>query len=178
MTDRNSLEPDVASWPRNGRALGLMIASLVAILLIGGALLAASQAGAASRWFGHRHGWSHGEHHDPERMREHAALAADWIARYVDASDEQRVRLEAIATDGIANVGALAEDHRGGREALIELLAQPVIDRDALEALRAETLELADRGSRLLAASLADAAEVLTPEQRAELIAFAERTRH
>jgi len=178
MTDRNALEPDTASWPRNGRALGLVIASLVALLLVGGALLAASQAGAASRWFGHRHGWSHGGNHDPQQLSEHATLAADWIGRYVDASDEQRASLEAIAAEGIAELGALTEDHRGRREALVELLTQPVVDRGALEALRAQELELVDRASRRLVVSLADAAEVLTAEQRAELIEFAERARH
>ena len=178
MTDRNSLEPDAASWPRNGLTLGLVIASLVAVLVVAGALLAASRVSAESRWFGHRHGWSHGGNHDPEQLREHAALAADWIARYVDASDEQRTLLEEIVADGIADMGVLAEDHRGRREALVELLAAPVIDRAALEGLRAQELELADRASRLLVVSLADAAEVLTVEQRAELIEFAERTRH
>ena len=46
------------------------------------------------------------------------------------------------------------------------LLTQPSIDRGAIEALRAEQLALADAASKRLAQALADAAEVLTPEQR------------
>jgi Spy/CpxP family protein refolding chaperone len=50
-------------------------------------------------------------------------------------------------------------------------LRQPKTDRAALEALRAEHLALADDVSKRLAAGLADAADVLTPEQRAKLAA-------
>ena len=54
-------------------------------------------------------------------------------------------------------------------------LAKPEIDREALERLRREEIALADQASKLAVGSIADLGEVLTPEQRAELVAFAHR---
>ena len=54
-------------------------------------------------------------------------------------------------------------------------LSKPTIDRVALEQLRTEGIELADTASTRLVEALADAAEVLTPEQRAELMEMADR---
>jgi Spy/CpxP family protein refolding chaperone len=50
----------------------------------------------------------------------------------------------------------------------------PVIDRAALERLRAEQMQRMDVISRRILAAVEDAAEVLTPEQRAK---FAEHLR-
>lgn len=55
------------------------------------------------------------------------------------------------------------------RQAFIEILSQPEIDRAKLQALRSERIqEMAQRSERMTQA-FADAAEVLTPEQRAKL---------
>ena len=50
-----------------------------------------------------------------------------------------------------------------------EVLAAPTIDRSKLEALRSDHLKLADDASRRITAAVAEAAEVLTPAQRADL---------
>jgi Spy/CpxP family protein refolding chaperone len=59
----------------------------------------------------------------------------------------------------------------------MQLLSQPQIDRGALEALRAKQSRAMDEISRRLTQSLADAAEVLTPEQRGKLAERMERRR-
>ena len=46
---------------------------------------------------------------------------------------------------------------------------------EAIDAIRQAELELAEEASSRLVAAFADVAEVLTPEQRAELIELAER---
>jgi Spy/CpxP family protein refolding chaperone len=57
--------------------------------------------------------------------------------------------------------------------------AAPEIDREAAERLRAEKIETIDRASRRMTDALIEAAEVLTPEQRAALIEkFEERRWH
>jgi Spy/CpxP family protein refolding chaperone len=58
---------------------------------------------------------------------------------------------------------------RDARLQAATLLAQPTIDRAALEALRANQLQLAEQASRRLTQALADVADVLTPEQRKQL---------
>jgi Spy/CpxP family protein refolding chaperone len=70
------------------------------------------------------------------------------------------------------------EQHLAQRQALLEALKQPTIDRQALEQLRQAKLQLAETASSRLAEALADIAEVLTPEQRTELLAFAARWHH
>ena len=58
---------------------------------------------------------------------------------------------------------------RAGRHS-IEALTQETVDREALETLRQNKLATADRASQRLLTALADAAEVLTPAQRQELV--------
>ena len=48
----------------------------------------------------------------------------------------------------------------------MELLSAPTIDRAAIERLRAEQIQGADAVSKRMAQAFADAAEVLTPDQR------------
>jgi Spy/CpxP family protein refolding chaperone len=58
---------------------------------------------------------------------------------------------------------------RNARRQAVTLLSQPAIDRAALEALRADQLQLAEQASRRLTQALADVADVLTPAQRKQL---------
>ena len=48
----------------------------------------------------------------------------------------------------------------------MELLAAPTVDRTALEQLRVAQIQSADARRRRVLQAMADAAEVLTPEQR------------
>jgi len=63
---------------------------------------------------------------------------------------------------------------RDARLQAVALLSQPSIDRAAIEALRANQLQLAEQASKRFTQALADVADVLTPEQRKQL---AERMR-
>jgi Spy/CpxP family protein refolding chaperone len=58
---------------------------------------------------------------------------------------------------------------RQARRTGLELLAMPVIDRQALEQLRAMQMQAADAKSRRMTQAMAEAAEVLTPEQRVKV---------
>ena len=154
--------PSVA-W--RGVWLGIAGVAAMGALVLGVAIGTSAPARAHGRWLA---GGTHGAH-DPERVLEHARLATRWVMRVVDATDEQEERVQAIVAAAATDLLELAPRHREDREALAALLASDPIDRAALETLRADEMALFDRASRRLAAAVADAAEVLTPEQRAEL---------
>ena len=79
---------------------------------------------------------------------------------------------------GIWDLSPVQEQHLAQRQAWLEALQQPSIDRQALEELRQAKLHLAETASSRLVEALADVAEVLTPEQRAELTVLAARWYH
>ena len=171
--------PDDDLPERRGRLRPLTVILIVAAVAVGG-LLSASFAEAGAGWFG---GWHHGQCRgepcghgiDAERARDHAAFATGWVLRHIDASDEQEEQIQGIVSSVIGDVSGLAEPHRADHDAFMALLEDEEIDRVKLEALRQQQIAMADTASRLLADAIADIAEVLTVEQRGELL---EHARH
>ena len=73
----------------------------------------------------------------------------------------------------------MKDQHRSAHAELHEILSAPSVDRNRLETLRAEHIRLADEASKRITLALADAAEILTPEQRAAVAdKMAKRHRH
>jgi Spy/CpxP family protein refolding chaperone len=72
----------------------------------------------------------------------------------------------------------LRDQAREARRQVMDILSKPQIDRGALEALRAKQAQTMDQISRRISQSLADAAEVLTPDQRAKLAERMGERRH
>jgi Spy/CpxP family protein refolding chaperone len=106
---------------------------------------------------------------DVERMLKHLYVE-------IDATEAQKQQLEPIARQAAAELAPLRERLHAARREAIELLTQERVDPAALEALRARQIGLADEASRTLSRTIAQAAEVLTPEQRKHLAArFARR---
>jgi Spy/CpxP family protein refolding chaperone len=112
---------------------------------------------------------------DPAAAKQHAGMAVEWVLRGVNATDEQKQQAKRITDRLIDELGPSLEKHHAFREAMARELAKPEIDRDALERLRREEIALADDASKAAVAAIADLGEVLTPEQRADLVAFAHR---
>lgn len=110
-----------------------------------------------------------------EEAREHAEDAARWMLRKVDASPDQQDKAQQIVSRAVEGLVPLADQHRNNRKALLEELGKPTIDRDSLEQLRLAELHLADRASQQLLSMVVDLGEVLTPEQRSELLTMAQR---
>jgi Spy/CpxP family protein refolding chaperone len=141
-----------------------VIATLVGLLAAGSAATACAHGG----WGGWR-----GDA-DPERRAE--SIAKRWL-RGVDASEAQRTKVAEIMATTMKDLRPLREQQRAARKQVVDILSKPQIDRAALEAARAQGLKLAEDFSRRITQSLADAAEVLTPEQRAKLAERFERRR-
>jgi Spy/CpxP family protein refolding chaperone len=87
----------------------------------------------------------------------------------VGASADQKSRIEAILHAGFSPMAGMHRDMAQTHASLHAIFAAPTVDRAALEQLRAAEVARIDAASRRVAKALADAAEVLTPEQRAKL---------
>ena len=88
----------------------------------------------------------------------------------IDATPEQEDKLEAIMDKLHDDVRPIMRGFRDTRDDVAKLLGAATIDREAAEKLRAERVTAVDEASRKLTTALLDAAEVLTAEQRAELV--------
>jgi Spy/CpxP family protein refolding chaperone len=154
----------------------------------GGALLGLASLGAAAfvpvakahgfgRHFGHGHGHGFGQRMlaDPEQAKDHLAAAVEWGLRGVDGTDDQKAQARRITDRLVDELAPLAAKHQEQREAIRRALTGATVDREALEAARAEEMKLADQFSRVAVRAVADLADVLRPEQRAELLRFIHR---
>jgi periplasmic protein CpxP/Spy len=146
------------------------IATLIGGIAAGVGIKAFAQGG----W--HRGGFAAGAL-DPAAVDEHLERMLRHLYVEIDATEEQKQKLAPIVKQAAKDLLPLREKMQAARKHAIELLTGDTIDRGAIEALRAEHLQLAEQASRRVAQSLADAAEVLTPAQRRELAARVERHR-
>jgi Spy/CpxP family protein refolding chaperone len=148
-----------------GRRRGAFIFTLVVALVAG---LAGGYVGKSFAHGGPGH-WRDGMPTDPAKMDSRVERMIKRFASKVDASTEQKDKLAAIAKSAAKDLAPLREKAQAARKQAIGILAGANVDRPALERLRAEQIQLADAGSKRLTQALADAAEVLTPEQRTKL---------
>jgi Spy/CpxP family protein refolding chaperone len=159
---------------------GVLTGGLVGSLLAGGVGVYATVRHGPG-WFraSHGHGgWHRHGVHDAETASERAESATDWLLNRINASEEQRQQVKGIVQEAVQELLQIREQHHQHKQTWLEALAQPTIDRAALEQLRSTELQLADTASHRLVDTLADIADVLTPEQRSELIALATRLHH
>jgi Spy/CpxP family protein refolding chaperone len=97
-----------------------------------------------------------------DRMIRHLAVE-------IDATAEQQDKLRAIVRAAVKNVLPVREKMLAARATGRELLIQPTVDRPALEKLRADQIATHEAVSKQLVQAVADAAEVLTPDQRRKI---------
>jgi protein CpxP len=139
------------------------------------ALAGSIAAGIGATTFAHG-GWHHGWHGrgwhgemDPQAMQRRAEAMVKWWLADIDASEAQQRKIADLVAATLSDLRPLRQQHFEARKQAIEILSKPEVDRAALEAIRAQEVALAEQLSRRITQSLADAAEVLTPEQRAKL---------
>jgi periplasmic protein CpxP/Spy len=87
----------------------------------------------------------------------------------VNASAEQRTQVKAIAERAMADLKAQRDSSKGLREQTLKLFAEPVVDANRAEALRAQMLQQHDQSSRRVMQAMLEVSRVLTPEQRKQL---------
>ena len=106
---------------------------------------------------------------DGDKLEHFVEWKTDYMLDQVEASDDQRTKVQAIVTSALADMEEFRDLKREGRQDLVAALSADTIDRDALEGLRLRKIEAVDRMSQRMLTAIADAAEVLTPAQRKEL---------
>jgi len=87
----------------------------------------------------------------------------------VNATAEQRSQIKAIAERARTDMQAQHEAGKGAREQMAKLFAQPTVDANAVEALRAQQMQRHDQASRRMTQAMVEASRVLTPEQRKQI---------
>ena len=156
-----------------------MAAALVAVFLVGavggGALVMSSDAWShGGRW-----GWGgmKGGHGDPEKWKGRIQKRADrWLDR-IDATEEQREAIGGVLGEAVDTFAGTIAEHRSLRDEWRAEFVRPELDAEAMEALRARHLELADRKSRQALDTFLQIGSFLTVEQREEIAAKLDRHR-
>ena len=169
-------DPGQPAPPRRRRRI-LGIAALVLAAGLTGAVAtqAVSDPGfGRGSWhgpmFGHgMMGGPMGQGFDPVRAEARADRMVRHLAIEIDATAEQQEKLRAIVRGAVKDLVPLREKAQAARQQARQLFTQPTIDRAAIEAFRAEQVAQMDAASKRLSQALADAADVLTPEQRQKI---------
>lgn len=160
-----------------GKSLLLLTAVLAGGALLGSAATKAFSHGAFSHGgFGHgMRGWHHvgfmggSGPIDPARMDERIERGLKHFAVEADATPDQTQKLTAIAKAAAKDLLPMREKVGDARKQALALMTQTTIDRTQIEKLRAEQVGHMEAVSKRVSQALADAAEVLTPEQRKKL---------
>ncbi len=158
VIDHDANEPKKNSRYGTAFVVGVGLAAVIAI----GAGAAIAQGGwgpGGMGGFGGHMGARFAEHRFEKVMDE------------IGASAEQQDKIFAIVDRTRAELRPMGREFRGMREEVAALLTAPTIDRAAVEALRAKRIAEVDEASKKAVAAVIEAAEVLTPEQRAKLAA-------
>jgi protein CpxP len=123
--------------------------------------------------WGHRRGghrfFGHGGR-DPEVAREHMQYATGWMLRRLDVDDAVQEQIQARLDLAFSELAPLIESHKGSHGIwLDDVLGGDAVDRAGLESQRQQAIATADSASQIVAGALADVADMLTPEQRAQI---------
>lgn len=87
----------------------------------------------------------------------------------VNATAEQRAQVKQIAERAATDMKAQRDGGRGLRAQAAALFAQPVVDANAVEALRLQMMQQHDQRSRRMMQAMLEVSRVLTPDQRKQL---------
>ena len=137
----------------------LAIAAVFAGAIVAGGVAAQEMGG-----MGHGAGAMQAEHAQMEARLDKALAAAQ-------ATPEQSARIHQILGGAMQRLAPLHEQDADQHAYLHRLFTSATIDRAVIERQRARHVADFDQESRILATAFADAAEVLTPDQRATLAA-------
>ena len=165
-TETSSQHPEAA--PQKARKPRRWRGALAGVLLLSAGAVGGYAAGAMQGpWF-ILSAAAHGNF-DPARFGRHIDRRVDRVLDRVNATQEQRDKVSGIFKNAATDVAALGFKPGETRDKFMALLRADTFDPAAFEALRAEQISKADTASKRFVQAFADAAQVLTPEQRRQL---------
>lgn len=136
---------------------------------------AAAQAGMGDQ-MGDQAGGRMGDHGGRRGHGLHARV--DRMLTVAGATPTQKAKIQQILKSAFEQSEPLRRKAADAHRELGRLLTAPRIDRAAIERARADHISALDQSGRIMVKAFADAAEVLSPEQRARIAAaMAERRR-
>jgi Spy/CpxP family protein refolding chaperone len=103
---------------------------------------------------------------EPAQVEKKIDRIAGWIVEDLGGTPDQQAKISAIAKAAAKDLAPVHDELVAGRREAVEILTAAQVDRAALEAHRARQMQLLTTASERLTAAVADAAGVLTPEQR------------
>ena len=154
MSDSNVPATPAVSPARRRRLLRITAAFLV----IGGIFAAGSA-------FADRH-WRHG----PEADRDRVSFMLEHLNDRIDGTDEQLVAFEKIVDQHFAAATVLRKEGRELKMKLAETLLADKVDARQVEVLRKQLVSMVDRASVTASQAAQQAASVLTPVQKQEIL--------
>lgn len=179
LDDTHGSSTDTSSSKTGGKRrrrffLFAAVAGLGALLVAIPAAFAGPFGGGGWRGGG---GCSHGgKTMTAEQVRERMDTAADRVMGRVDGTDAQRAEVGALLDKLAPDAVALKKEAKAVKAQLKAAIESgEELDPTELERLRKEGLRLADKASKRALDALLDFQDVLTPEQRAELIGDLQR---
>ena len=155
----DSVRLSMAGLARKCLVVGALCAGAIALPALAQPM---GPAGHAGQW---HHGMGMDGAHSPERMARHIDHMLDGLK----ATDAQRSQIKQIAQAAATDIKAQHAAGKALHERATQLLTAPTVDAAAIEAVRQQMLQHHDQVSRRMTQALVDAANVLTPEQRAKL---------
>ena len=159
----------VSSTPPSPRFARTRRALLIAFAVVG---VLTMLVGTTAYVYARGGGWHHGLHGamSSEAMADRIAHGVKYVLADTDATADQKEKVIAILQAAASDVHSLHDQHLAVHQQVQDIFGAQSVDRARLETVRADQLRLADEASRRITGALADAAEVLTPQQRAQLL--------
>ncbi|HEY7852305.1 MAG TPA: Spy/CpxP family protein refolding chaperone [Caulobacteraceae bacterium] len=169
MTQTMTTDPISGPTPKGPLMRRLLVGAAFAATFVAGGLVFSGAATAAAGMAMEHCGMGHGAMAGHGGMHAMMGGHIDKMLSEVDATPDQKSRVQAILKTAMESMGPVHERMASAHGDLHRLLAAPVIDRAALEQLRAARIADIDQASQAMVKAMADAAEVLSPAQRAKL---------
>lgn len=144
-------------------------ASLAAAGLVLPTAASARQDAASQAGMGDQMGGRMGDHGGRRGHGLHARV--DRMLTIAGATPEQKAKIQQILKSAFEQSEPLRRKAADAHRELGRLLTAPRIDRAAIERARADHISALDQSGRIMVKAFADAAEVLSPEQRARIAA-------